>query len=223
MSNSISRSLVAEALGTAMLLATVIGSGIMGERLAAGNIAIALMANTIATGAMLTTLILTLAPISGAHFNPAVTLSALARRHLGWRQALCYVLAQMSGAILGVMTANIMFSEPAIAFARHPHHLTTEIFSEFIAAFGLLLTVIICARFRSSMVAFAVGGYIVAAYWFTSSTSFANPAVTMARALSDTFAGIHPMDVPAFVLAQLLGAAVATGLGTWLLGGGSDD
>ena len=208
---------VAEGLGTALLLATVIGSGIMGERLAGGNMAIALLANTIATGAALATLILALGPISGAHFNPAVTLSALSQRELSWREAFLYIVAQLIGACAGVLAANFMFGEPLISLSRHARNGGRQFFSEFVAAFGLVVIIRACAKYRPRMVAFAVGGYITAAYWFTASTSFANPAVTIARSLSDTFAGIRPIDVPLFVVAQLMGAAAATLLTMWLL------
>jgi glycerol uptake facilitator-like aquaporin len=214
---SLSQKVVAECVGTALLLATVIGSGIMGERLAGGNIAIALLANTIATGAILTTLILTLGPISGAHFNPAVTLAALSQREMRWRAGLTYVLAQVVGACIGAVAANVMFGEAVVSFSRHARSGGRQFVSEFVAAFGLVLVIIVCARLRPRLVAFAVGGYITAAYWYTASTSFANPAVTLARSLSDTFAGIRPVDVPLFIVAQLLGAGAATLLARWLL------
>jgi glycerol uptake facilitator-like aquaporin len=215
--SKLAQRIVAEGLGSALLLAAVIGSGIMGERLAAGNVAIALLANTIATGAVLVTLILTFGPISGAHFNPAVTLSALSQRELNWREALSYIVAQLIGACAGALTANAMFGEPLVSFARHARSGSRQFFSEFIAAFGLILVIRTCARYQPRMVAFAVGGYITAAYWFTASTSFANPAVTIARSLSDTFAGIRPIDVPLFIVAQLMGAGAATFLTMWLL------
>lgn len=218
MSSNLAQRSVAEGLGTALLLAAVIGSGIMGERLAGGNVAIALLANTIATGAALATLILTFGPISGAHFNPAVTLSALSRRELSWREAFAYILAQLIGACAGALTANVMFGEPLVSFSRHARNGGRQLFSEFIAAFGLIVVIRICGRYQPRLVAFAVGGYITAAYWFTASTSFANPAVTIARSLSDTFSGIRPIDVPLFVVAQLMGAAAATLLTVWLLG-----
>jgi glycerol uptake facilitator-like aquaporin len=217
MNVKLARRIVAEAVGTAFLLAAVIGSGIMAERLAGGNVAIALLANTIATGAALTTLILTFGPISGAHFNPAVTLSAFFQRELNWRDALFYVVAQVTGACAGALAANVMFSEPLVAFSRHARNGSRQLFSEFIAAFGLVLVIRTCAKYQPRMVAAAVGGYITAAYWFTASTSFANPAVTIARSLSDTFAGIRPIDVPLFIVAQLMGAGAATLLTIWLL------
>lgn len=208
---------VAEAVGTAMLLAAVVGSGLMGERLAGGNAAIALLANTIATGAALTTLILTFGPVSGAHFNPAVTLADAVEGGLGWRDVPVYIIAQLVGAFVGVAVAHLMFGEPLFFASRHARHGGAQLFSEFIATFGLLAVVWGCARRRSSSAHFAVGAYITAAYWFTASTSFANPAVTLARSMSDTFAGIRPVDVPAFIAAQLIGAAAATALFRWLV------
>jgi glycerol uptake facilitator-like aquaporin len=210
------RRAVAEALGTALLLAAVVGSGIMGERLAGGNIAIALLANTLATGAMLVTLILTLGPISGAHFNPAVTLADASQGGLPWREVPAYIMAQVAGAFAGVAAANVMFAEPAFFASRHVRAGSAQLFSEFIATFGLLCVIWGCARLRSAAVPFAVGAYITSAYWFTASTSFANPAVTLARTASDTFAGIRPDDAPGFIVAQLAGATVATALFRWL-------
>jgi glycerol uptake facilitator-like aquaporin len=212
------RKLVAEALGTALLLATVVGSGIMGEQLAGGNVAIALLANTLATGAALVALILTFGPISGAHFNPVVTLADASQGGIAWREVPGYLAAQIAGAFAGVAVAHVMFKEPALFFAsRHERSGPAQLTSEFVATFGLLSVVWGCARRRPGLVPFAVGAYITAAYWFTSSTSFANPAVTLARAASDTFAGIRPADVPGFVVAQLLGAAAATVLFRWLV------
>src|SRR5499427_3330253 len=212
------KKLVAEALGTALLLATVVGSGIMGEKLAAGNVAIALLANAVATGAGLVAFILTFGPISGAHFNPVVTLADASQGGLPWREVPGYLMAQMSGAFVGVAIAHLMFTEPALFFAsQHERSGIAQLVSEFVATFGLLAIIWGCARRRPGLVPFAVGAYITAAYWFTSSTSFANPAVTMARAASDTFAGIRPADVPGFVLAQLIGAAAATALFRWLV------
>lgn len=216
------RRIVAEALGTAFLLATVIGSGIMAERLAGGNMAIALLANTIATGAVLVTLIIVFGSLSGAHFNPLVTLSAKFQGEISGREALGYIAAQFLGAVLGAITANVMFSEPAISFSRHSRSGAAQAFSECVAAFGLVLVIRICARTQPGMIAFAVGGYITAAYWFTSSTSFANPAVTLARSLSDTFAGIRPIDVPLFVIAQVVGATAAVVLAKWLINESSE-
>ena len=209
---------VAEAVGTAMLLAAVVGSGIMGERLSGGNLAVALLANTIATGAALTTLILTLGPVSGAHFNPAVTLMDALEGGLPWRDVPVYIGAQVAGAFVGVAVANVMFGEPVFFASRHARQGGAQLFSEFIATFGLLAVIWGCARrHRSSAVPFAVGAYITAAYWFTASTAFANPAVTLARSMTDTFAGIRPADVPGFIAAQLVGAATATALFRWLI------
>jgi glycerol uptake facilitator-like aquaporin len=210
------RRAVAEALGTAFLLAAVVGSGIMGERLAGGNVAIALLANTLATGAALTALILTFGPISGAHFNPLVTLAGAWQPGRTWREVPVYLVAQITGAFAGVAAAHAMFSQPLFFASRHVRAGNAQVFSEFIATFGLLSVILGCVRFRSSAVPFAVGAYIAAAYWFTASTSFANPAVTLARAASDTFAGIRPADVPAFILAQSAGAAAAAALFRWL-------
>jgi len=207
---------VAEATGTALLLAAVVGSGIMGERLAAGNTAIALLANTLATGAALVALILTFGPISGAHLNPAVTLADAWQRGIAWREAPVYILAQLGGAFMGVAAAHLMFGLPLFFASRHERSGGAQVFSEFVATFGLVAVIWGCVRFRSSAVPFAVAAYITAAYWFTASTSFANPAVTLARSASDTFAGIRPVDAPAFVLAQLAGAFTATALLRWL-------
>jgi glycerol uptake facilitator-like aquaporin len=212
----VARRAVAEALGTAFLLAAVVGSGIMGERLAGGNVAIALLANTIATGAMLVALILTFGPISGAHFNPAVTLADASQGGIAWREAPVYSAAQVFGAFAGVATAHLMFGEPVFFASRHVRAGSAQLFSEFVATFGLLSIIWGCARLRSSAVPFAVGAYVTGAYWFTSSTSFANPSVTLARAASDTFAGIRPADAPGFIVAQLAGAMAATLLFRWL-------
>ena len=211
------RRVVAEALGTAFLLAAVVGSGIMGDRLAAGNVAIALLANSLATGAMLVALILTFGPISGAHFNPAVTLADASQGGLAWREVPVYIAAQIAGAFAGVAAAHVMFGEPMFFASRHVRAGGAQLFSEFIATFGLLSIIWGCARLRSSAVPFAVGAYITGAYWFTSSTSFANPAVTLARAASETFAGIRPADTPGFIVAQLAGALAATLLFRWLV------
>jgi glycerol uptake facilitator-like aquaporin len=211
------RRATAEAVGTGLLLATVVGSGIMAERLAGGNVAIALLANTIATGAALVALILTFGPISGAHFNPAVTLADASQGGLRWSDVPTYIVAQLVGAFAGVATAHVMFELSLFSASRHARAGAAQMFSEFVATFGLLAVIWGCARFRAPAVPFAVGGYITAAYWFTASTSFANPAVTLARAASDTFAGIRPTDAPGFVAAQLIGAAVATWLFRWLL------
>ena len=211
------RRITAEAVGTALLLAAVVGSGIMGERLAGGNLAIALLANTLATGAMLVALILTFGPISGAHFNPAVTLADASQGGLSWGEVPGYIAAQLFGAFLGVAAAHVMFGEPVFSASRHVRAGGRQLFSEFVATFGLLAVIWGCARLRSSAAPFAVGAYITGAYWFTASTSFANPAVTLARSASDTFAGIRPEDAPGFILAQLAGAAAATVLFRWLL------
>jgi glycerol uptake facilitator-like aquaporin len=199
-----------------MLLAAVVGSGIMAERLAGGNAALTLLANTIATGAALVALILTFGPISGAHLNPAVTLSFALQSEIAWRDAVVYVPAQMVGALAGVVTANLMFGLPPIFFSSRSRTGAAQFFSELVATFGLLLVIRICAKVQPQMIAFAVAAYITAAYWFTGSTSFANPAVTVARSLSNTFTGIRPVDVPFFVIAQLFGAAAATFLTRWL-------
>ena len=211
------RRIAAEALGTAFLLAAVVGSGIMGERLAGGNVAIALLANTLATGAMLVTLILAFGPISGAHFNPAVTLADATQGGLAWREVPGYIAAQMLGAFAGVAAANVMFGGTVFSVSRHVRAGGAQRLSEFVATFGLLCVIWGCARLRSSAVPFAVGAYITGAYWFTASTSFANPAVTLARSASDTFAGIRPLDAPGFIVAQLAGAAAATLLFRWLV------
>jgi glycerol uptake facilitator-like aquaporin len=212
-----SRRIVAEALGTALLLATVVGSGIMGERLAGGNVAVALLANTLATGAALVALILTFGPISGAHFNPAVTLADAWQGGIAWRMVPWYVVAQTVGAFAGVAAAHLMFGEPVFFRSHHERSGPAQLLGEFVATFGLLSVIWGVVRRRSEAVPFAVGAYITAAYWFTSSTSFANPAVTLARSASDTFAGIRPVDAPGFILAQLVGAAAATALFRWLV------
>lgn len=211
------RRLVAEGVGTAMLLATVVGSGIMADRLSGGNVALALLANTIATGAVLVALILTFGSISGAHFNPAVTIADASQGGLAWADVPGYLFAQIAGAVTGVWIAHAMFAVPLLMVSRHQRSGWAQMFSEFIATFGLLAVIWGCSRRRSATVPFAVGAYITAAYWFTASTSFANPAVTLARSLTDTFAGIRPVDVPGFVVAQLLGAMTATMLFRWLV------
>jgi glycerol uptake facilitator-like aquaporin len=216
MQSSLPKHLLAEALGTALLIAAVVGSGIMGERLAAGNVALALLANTIATGAALVALIFTFGPISGAHFNPAVTLVDAMEGGVIWLRAAGYVLAQCAGAIAGTMTAHCMFGFPVVSLSGHVRSGSAQIFSEFVATFGLLCVIWGCSRSRSQIVPFAVGAYVTAAYWFTASTSFANPAVTIGRSLSDTFSGIRPVDVPLFIVAQLAGAFAATYLFRWL-------
>lgn len=209
--------MTAEFVGTAFLLMSVVGSGIMGERLAGGNVAIALLANSLATGAALVALILTFGPVSGAHFNPAVSLADAWQRGMAWREAPGYIIAQILGAYVGVISAHAMFALPLLSVSRHTRSGRPQAFSEFIATFGLLSVIWGCSRLRTSVVPFAVGAYITAAYWFTASTSFANPAVTLARAASDTFSGICPADVPGFVAAQLVGAAAATALFSWLV------
>ena len=210
------RRVVAEALGTAFLLAAVVGSGIMGERLAGGNVAIALLANTLATSATLIALILTFGPISGAHFNPAVTLAMAYRRHFPWRETPAYVCAQIAGAFGGVAAAHLMFDLPIFFASLHERSGNAQIFGEFVATFGLLCVIWGCGRKNPSALPFAIGAYIAGAYWFTSSTSFANPAVTIARSASDTFAGIRPADVTCFIAAQLIGAIAATALFHWM-------
>ncbi len=214
---SLARKVAAEALGTLLLLAAVVGSGIMGERLSGGNIAIALLSNTIATGATLVAIILALGGISGAHFNPAVTLAAALERGMKWADVPAYILGQLTGAIAGVAVAHVMFSEPIFAASQHVRAGGAQIFSEFVATFGLLSVIWGCSRVRSEAVPFAVGAYITGAYWFTASTSFANPAVTVARSLTNTFSGIRPSDASGFIIAQLSAAILATYLWSWLL------
>jgi glycerol uptake facilitator-like aquaporin len=216
MTHTLLRRIVSEFLGTGFLVAAVVGSGIMGERLAAGNVAIALLANSIATGAALFALILTFGPISGGHFNPAVTLVDAIERGISWSVAACYIPAQCAGAMCGAIAGHLMFGLAPISVSRHVRNGSAQAFSEFVATLGLICVIWGCTRKRSDMVAFAVAAYITAAYWFTSSTSFANPAVTIARSFSDTFAGIRPVDVPPFVTAQLAGAIAATFLFRWL-------
>ena len=211
------RKAAAEAVGTAFLLATVIGSGIMGERLSSGNVAIALLANTLATGAALVALILTFGPVSGAHFNPVVTMADVSQGGVRLGEAPLYIAAQITGAFVGAAAAHLMFSERIFSASQHARAGSAQIFSEFVATFGLLADIWACSRRRPDVTPFAVGAYITAAYWFTSSTSFANPAVTLARAASDTFAGIRPADAPGFIAAQLAGAAAATALFRWLV------
>ena len=214
---NLTRQIVVEVIGTALLLAIVVGSGIMGEQLAGGNVAIALLANTIATGAGLLALVLTFGPISGAHFNPAVTLAEALSGRFEWRIVPAYLLAQFSGAIVGVAIAHTMFGLPLFSASHHVRTGSAQFFSECIATFGLLAVIQSTAHYRAAITPFAVAAYITAAYWFTASTSFANPAVTLARAATNTFAGIRPIDAPGFILAQLLGAAAATILFRWLL------
>lgn len=214
---SLLRKCVAEALGTALLLATVVGSGIMAERLSQGNSAMALLATTIATGAILVALIITFDPVSGAHFNPAVTLAFASQRIIKWRAAPAYIFAQVFGALAGVAVAHLMFGEPMFFISHNAREGYAKLFSEFIATFGLLSVIWSCVKQHSKYTAFAVAAYITAAHWFTSSSSFANPVVTLARIASNTYAGIRPVDVPGFVIAQLLGALAATLLFGWLI------
>jgi len=211
------RALAAEGIGTALLLVAVVGSGIMGEQLAGGNVAIALLANTLATGASLVALILTFGPISGAHFNPVVSLADASQGGITWGEAARYVLAQVAGAVVGVASAHVMFAKPFYEFSLHERAGFSQAFSEFVATFGLLSVIWGCSRRHPKAVAFAVGAYITGAYWCTASTSFANPAVTIARTLTNTFSGIRPVDAPAFIGAQVIGAATATLLFRWLV------
>jgi glycerol uptake facilitator-like aquaporin len=217
MKTTLARRVVAEFFGTLLLLAAVVGSGIMGERLAGGNIAIALLANTLATGAALVAIILAFGPVSGAHLNPAVTLADAWMGGIAWRETPLYILAQVAGAVAGVVAAHVMFGLPLISASTHVRSGSAQLFSEFIATFGLLAVIWGCVRRRPQAVPFAVGAYITAAYWFTASTSFANPAVTLARCLTNTFAGIRPYDVAPFIVAQLAGAFAATMLFRWLV------
>lgn len=217
MEPTLGRQLAAEALGTALLLATVVGSGIMAEGLAGGNEALALIGNTLATGAMLAVLITQFGPISGAHFNPAVTLAFLLRREIGPGPAGAFVLVQFAGGLAGVALAHAMFELDVAQFSARTRSGAGQWLAEGVATFGLVTTILVTRHVRPSAVAAMVGLYIAAGYWFTASTSFANPAVTVARAFTDTFSGIAPADAPAFVGAQLVGAVVATGLAGWLL------
>jgi glycerol uptake facilitator-like aquaporin len=213
---SLKQRLFAEALGTALLVAVVIGSGIMGERLAAGNAAVALLGNTIATGAALVVLILVFGPVSGAHFNPVVSLSFAVQRQLKWAECLWYSAVQIMGGIAGALLAHLMFEMPLVQTSTHVRTGLGIWTGEFVASFGLLMTIIGCLRNRSEVVPYAVGLFITAGYWFTSSTSFANPAVTIARSLTNTFSGIRPTDIPGFVVAQILGSLAATAIFHWL-------
>ena len=217
MTFSFARKLAAEALGTAFLLATVVGSGVMAENLAGGNVALALLGNTVATGAILAVLILIFGPVSGAHFNPAVTLAFLMRREIGAGHAALYVAVQVAAGLAGVLVAHLMFAEPAFAASMKARTGIAQWTGEFVATFGLVATILGTLRFRPDATPYAVGLFITAGYWFTSSTSFANPAVTVARSLTDTFSGIMPAHAPGFVLAQLVGAAAATMVFRWLL------
>ena len=208
--------LAAEALGTAFLLAAVVGSGIMAQQLADGNVALALLGNTISTGAILVVLILVFGPVSGAHFNPAVSVAFTLRQLLSWRELGGYIVAQLVGGILGVWAAHAMFELPLWQVSMTARSGFGQSFAEFVATFGLVMTIFGCVARAPGAVAYAVGLYITAAYWFTASTSFANPAVTVARAMSDTFAGIAPAGAPAFILAQLLGALAGFALSRWM-------
>ncbi|HEV8591131.1 MAG TPA: MIP/aquaporin family protein [Pyrinomonadaceae bacterium] len=215
---TLSRRLAAEFLGTAILLCAVVGSGIMAERLAGGNVAIALLANTIATGVALVALILMFSPVSGAHFNPVVSMSAAINGETSWSDAAIYTMVQILGALLGVVVADLMFDLPAFFASTKVRTGFGQWLGEFVAAFGLIGVIVAVSRqHKIPVVAVAVAAYITAAYWFTSSTSFANPAVTIARSMSDTFAGIRPTDVPAFIAAQILGAVSASFLFNWLV------
>jgi glycerol uptake facilitator-like aquaporin len=214
---SLARKLAAEGIGTAMLLAAVVGSGIMGDRLAGGNVAIALLANTIATGAALVALILMFGSVSGAHFNPAVSFADASQGGLAWPEASAYAIVQILGAVAGVALADAMFGEHLFAWSTHVRSGWPQLLSEATATFGLIAVIWGCARRRPDAVPFAVGAYITSAYWFTASTSFANPAVTIARSLTNTFAGIRPADVAGFIAAQVVGAALATVLFRWLV------
>jgi len=217
MKATLSRRVIAEFVGTLFLLAAVVGSGIMGERLAAGNVAIALLANTLATGAALIAIILALGPVSGAHLNPVVTLADAWMGGIAWRETPLYILAQLTGAVAGVVSAHLMFGLSLLSVSTHVRSGSAQFFSEFVATFGLLAVFWGCVRSRPATVPFAVGAYITAAYWFTASTSFANPAVTLARCLTNTFAGIRPQDVTPFIAAQLAGAFAATLLFKWFV------
>ena len=210
------RRLVAEGLGTTFLLAIVVGSGIMAERLSGGNVALALLANAMATGAGLLSLIFMFGTLSGAHFNPVVTLSEAWQKNMPTSEVAPYLAAQIFGAFAGVAAAHMMFGEPLFSVSEHIRTGTSQYWSEFVATFGLIAVIIGCSRSRPGATPFAVATYITAAYWFTSSTSFANPAVTLARSVSNTFAGIRPIDAPGFILAQFAGASAATLLFCWL-------
>ena len=217
MQSSLTKRAAAEALATGLLVATVVGSGIMAERLAGGNVAISLLANTIATGAALVALILAFGPVSGAHMNPVVTLAMAIEREQPWSELPAYVGAQIAGGVGGTGAAHAMFGVPLIALSQHVRHGEAQMFSEFVATFGLLGVIWGCSRSRPTVVPFAVGAYIMAAYWFTASTSFANPAVAIARCLTNTFSGIRPVDVLPFILAEIAGAIAATMFFRWLV------
>jgi glycerol uptake facilitator-like aquaporin len=223
MAFDLGRRLAAEALGTAFLLATVVGSGIMAERLAGGNVALELLGNTIPTGAILIVLIILFGPISGAHFNPAVTLAFSLKREIAGRDALLYVVAQVVGGLIGVVAAHVMFDVAILQESVKARTGAAQWFAEAVATFGLVATILFTLRWRSEAVAYTVGLYITAAYWFTASTSFANPAVTIARSFTDSFSGIAPAHVPAFIVAQCVGAGLAVALAAWLLRPGGGD
>lgn len=214
---SLARRAVVEALGTGLLVAAVVGSGIMGERLAGSNVSLALLANTAATGAALLALIAALGPLSGAHFNPVVTLADRLGGGLSWGEVRAYIVAQVAGGFLGTAVVHLMFETPVFSVSRHARAGPAQLFSEVVATFGLVLIIGTCARFRPNAVALAVASYISSAYWFTASTSFANPAVTLARAVTDSFGGIRPVDVPGFIVAQAIGGALAVAVVRWLL------
>jgi glycerol uptake facilitator-like aquaporin len=207
----------AEALGTALLLTAVVGSGITGERLAGGNLAIALLANALVAGAALTVLTMTFRPVSGAHFNPVVTFAEASRGKISWRAVPIYVVAQLFGAVGGVVIAHLTLGEPAVTLSTHERSSLAEMVSELVATFGLLAVLIGCSRQRSEAVPFAVGAYVATAHWFTASASFANPVVTVARALTDSFAGTRPIDVPGLIVSQAVGGALATIVICWLI------
>ncbi len=213
----LAQKVVAEGLGTTFLLMAVVGSGVMGDRLAVGNVALALLANSIATGAALIALILAFGAVSGAHFNPAVTIGLATQGAISWRLALFYLAAQVTGAVAGVVLAHLMFGLEALAASVHVRDGWPQLLSKSLATFGLMAVIWGCSRRRSDHVPYAVGAYVTAAYWFTSSTSFANPAVTFARMFTNTFSGIRAIDVPGFIVAQALGAGAATVLFRWLV------
>ena len=217
MTFSLARRLAAEFLGTGLLVATVVGSGIMGERLAGGNVALALLGNTLPTGAILVVLITILGPISGAHFNPAVSLVFALKRDLGGRETALYALVQIAGGLAGTITAHLMFALPLIEMSMKARTGGPQWFAEWVATFGLILTILLGIRFARANVPWLVGLYITAAYWFTASTSFANPAVAIARSLTNTFSGIRPLDLPGFIAAQLIGAICGMAFAAWLL------
>lgn len=214
---TLSRRLIAEFLGTSLLLTAIVGSGIMGERLSGGNVAIALLTNSVATGAALIALILTFGSLSGAHFNPVVSLASAFQGQQGWSEVSFYIVAQLTGALSGVLMAHLMFGVQLFSASRHARNGAPQVLSEFVATLGLLIVIALCSRFQPTATAFAVAAYITGAYWFTSSTSFANPAVTIARSVTDTFAGIRPSDVPGFLLGQFAGLGIAVFLCRWLV------